>query len=211
MPLDSPSVRQELAKRLTEQLAHAGNQQANNFRPALQLAIESAINTDTFRSIFRSAVRRIHAAVLSGQGGGSGLDLQDSAVLTSTLQLGNRPRASSSCRAAGRQPERYYRPARSMGLWQLDSTISWIAIGTFVGALAAALGAVALARTGSQGPPARLGAALRRRRDRGRAADRPMVAAASGARSPAVEGGGDAIWHGTADLRTSACGSPGTG
>ena len=54
-PLDSESVRNELAKRLTEQLVLAGNQQANSFRPGVEVALEAAIDTDTFRSIFRSA------------------------------------------------------------------------------------------------------------------------------------------------------------
>src|SRR5947199_8843367 len=72
--LNEPAVRRELAKRLTEQLALTGNQPAVEFRPAFQLAIEAAIDTDTSRSILRTAVRRTHAAILSSQGGGSGLN-----------------------------------------------------------------------------------------------------------------------------------------
>src|SRR5262245_17982392 len=86
--LDSEDVRREMAERLTDQLARSGNQQAVNFRPAFELAVEAAINTDTFRSIFRTAVERTDRAHLEGQGGGAGLDLSDSvAILTSTLQL----------------------------------------------------------------------------------------------------------------------------
>src|SRR5947207_5752927 len=78
--LNEPAVRRELAKRMTEQLALSGNNQAVAFRPAFQLAIEAAIDTDTFRSIFRTAVRRTHQAILTGGGasGGTGLNLSDS-------------------------------------------------------------------------------------------------------------------------------------
>jgi hypothetical protein len=46
------------------------------------------IDTDTFRSIFRNAVRRTHQAILAGQGGAQGLDLSTSfALITSSLQV----------------------------------------------------------------------------------------------------------------------------
>jgi hypothetical protein len=87
--LDSSSVRHEMAARLTEQLARGGNQQAVNFRPAFELAVEAGINTDTFRSIFHTAVERTHEALLEGQStGGAGLNLSDSiAIITSSMQL----------------------------------------------------------------------------------------------------------------------------
>ncbi len=81
--LDEPAVRAELASRLTEELAKAGNQNAVNFRPAFQLAVEAAVDTDTFRSIFRTAVRRTHQAVLASNQGdtSTALDLSDSVSL----------------------------------------------------------------------------------------------------------------------------------
>jgi hypothetical protein len=86
-PLDSQVVRRELARKLTEQLVVAGNQQAVNFRPAFELAIESVIDTDTFRSIFRTAVRQTHEAILAGRGAEAGLNLGDSfALIASSLQ-----------------------------------------------------------------------------------------------------------------------------
>src|SRR4051794_7917322 len=86
--LDSSAVRQQMATRLTEQLARGGNQQAVNFRPAFELAVEAGINTDTFRSIFRTAVHRTHQALIEGQDTGAGLNLSDSlAIITSTLRL----------------------------------------------------------------------------------------------------------------------------
>ncbi len=50
----------------TEQLARSGNQNAIAFRPAVVLAIETVVDTDTFRSIFRTAIRRTHEALLQG-------------------------------------------------------------------------------------------------------------------------------------------------
>ncbi|MDQ4131852.1 MAG: hypothetical protein M3179_01295, partial [Actinomycetota bacterium] len=86
--LDSQPVRRELADRLTRQLVVNGNQQAVNFRPAFELAIQSAIDTDTFRSIFRDAVRRTHETVLTGRQSGTALDLSDSlSIISGTLQL----------------------------------------------------------------------------------------------------------------------------
>ena len=88
-PLNSQAVRTELARRLTAQLVEAGNQQATSFRPAFELALEGVIDTDTFKSIFRNAVRRTHESIIEqGEGGGRrGLDLGASfALITSSLQ-----------------------------------------------------------------------------------------------------------------------------
>ncbi len=86
--LNSSAVRHKLAERLTEQLAQSGNRQAVNFRPAYTLAIEAVIQTDSFRSIFRTAVRRTHASLLAGHPDGAALDLSDSvSIIASTLQL----------------------------------------------------------------------------------------------------------------------------
>src|SRR5438477_12677458 len=65
--LSEPTVRRELAKRLTEQLALSGNQQVVAFRPGCQLAIDAPVDTATFRPIFRTAVLRTHAALLRAQ------------------------------------------------------------------------------------------------------------------------------------------------
>lgn len=91
--LDEPEVRRELASRITEQLARAGNQTAVNYRPAMQLAVEAAVDTDSFRSIFRTAVSRTHTAILQSQDDGtdpttSALDLSDSiSIITANLSL----------------------------------------------------------------------------------------------------------------------------
>ena len=91
-----------MATTLTEQLARNGNQQAVNFRPAFELAVEAGINTDTFRSIFRTAVERTHQALLEGQADGAGLNLSDSiAIITSTLPAAGERRTRVASRAAG--------------------------------------------------------------------------------------------------------------
>ncbi len=85
--LDSEAVRHELALQLTDQLARRGNREVLAFRPAALLTMEAIIDTDTFKSIFATAVRRLHADLLAGTAG-SGLDLADSlSILSSSLQL----------------------------------------------------------------------------------------------------------------------------
>jgi len=144
--LDSQAVRRELAQRLTEQLIRSGNQQAISFRPAYQLAIEAAVDTDTFRSIFRTAIRRTHQAILEGTGGSAGLDLADSvAIITSTLQLpGNAAPSNVSSGGLNNSFTDITERLGSLGVWNLDDTISSISLIAFVGMVAAAGGAIAL-------------------------------------------------------------------
>lgn len=146
--LQSPTVQRELATELTEQLALAGNRQAVDFRPAFELAVEAAIDTDTFQSVFRTAVRRVHEALLAGQSAGAGLDLSDSvAIIASTLSL-------PSTAAPGQQEERALGASlidvtdrlSRLRVWQLDGITAaarWIGFGT---ALAAGVAAIAAAR-----------------------------------------------------------------
>jgi hypothetical protein len=144
--LDSQAVRRELAQRLTEQLIRSGNQQAISFRPAYQLAIEAAVDTDTFRSIFRTAIRRTHEAILAGTGGSAGLDLADSvAIITSTLQLpGNAAPSNAPSGGLNNSLTDITERLGSLGVWDLDDTISSISLIAFVGMIAAAGGAIAL-------------------------------------------------------------------
>jgi len=86
-PLNSEAVRTELARRLTEQLVQAGNQQATSFRPAFELALEGVIDTDTFKSIFRNAVRQTHKAILEGDGGRRGLDARQALETCQHLEM----------------------------------------------------------------------------------------------------------------------------
>jgi hypothetical protein len=101
--LDSSSVRRELAERLTEQLARAGNEQAIAFRPAAILAVEAVVDTDTFRSIFRTAIRQTHESLVEGLGGAGGLDLSDSfALVSASLEA---PSSGGSAKAAARDSD----------------------------------------------------------------------------------------------------------
>ena len=113
-PLNSEPVREELARRLTEQLVRAGNQQAVNFRPAFELALEGVIDSDTFRAIFRNAVRHTHQAILAGQGGGQGIDLGASfAIISQSLQVsGGAGNAATRAEGTEQQPHRRHRSAR---------------------------------------------------------------------------------------------------
>src|SRR5512132_1805139 len=148
-PLNSEAVREELARRLTAQLVEAGNQQATSFRPAFELALEGVIDTDTFKSIFRNAVRRTHEAILEqGEGGGrQGLDLGASfSLITSSLQ-------ASSGGGGGQQGASGLDNSLSdvtskiddLGLWDADGIASQVALACFLIGLAAAVGSIVLA------------------------------------------------------------------
>ena len=146
-PLNSEAVRTELARRLTEQLVQAGNQQATSFRPAFELALEGVIDTDTFKSIFRNAVRQTHKAILEGDGGRRGLDLGASfALITSSLQAsggggGNQQGASGLDNSLSDVSSRI----DDLGLWDAEGTIGQISGGAFIIGLAAIVGSIFLA------------------------------------------------------------------
>ena len=146
--LNSPSVRREVANRITEQLARGGNQQAVNFRPAFQLAVEAAIDTDTFRSIFRTAIKRTHEAILVDQSQGTtGLDLSDSfAIIASTLQLpDNAAPGQNTGSSLGTTFADTTERLASYGVWRLDDISGGIAFLALGGALALAIAAIAIA------------------------------------------------------------------
>ena len=81
-------MREQLAERITDDMAADGNQTAVEYRPAVQLAVQAAIDTDTFRAIFRNAVYRTHQAILAGHDQHPSLDLSESVTaITANLQL----------------------------------------------------------------------------------------------------------------------------
>ena len=146
-PLDSESVRNELAKRLTEQLVLAGNQQANSFRPGVEVALEAAIDTDTFRSIFRSAVERTHESILAGGGGSEGLNLADSfAILTSGLAPADDQTEVQGKDGLNNSLTDITEQFDELGIWELDDTIETLAIVFFVGSILAGTGGILVAR-----------------------------------------------------------------
>lgn len=146
-PLNSEAARRELARRLTEQLVRSGNQQAVNFRPAFELALEGVIDSDTFRSIFRNAVRRTHQAILEGQGGGQGLDLGASfSVISSSLQIsGGAGDAQQSKKGLNNSLSDVTERFDDLGIWDLEDTGNKIALAAFFTGLAAVVGSIVLA------------------------------------------------------------------
>src|SRR6266542_3098910 len=147
-PLNSEAVREELARRLTAQLVQAGNQQATSFRPAFELALEGVIDTDTFKSIFRNAVRRTHEAIISGQGGGRGLDLGASFSLnTSRIQSTSGGGGGGQQGASGLDNSLSDVTSKidDLGLWDAEGTASQVAAACFVIGLAAAAGSILVA------------------------------------------------------------------
>jgi len=146
-PLDSQDVRKELARRLTEQLVRAGNQQAVNFRPAFELALEGVIDSDTFRAIFRNAVRRTHEAILAGQGGGQGIDLGASfAIITQSLQVsGGAGNAQQGQKGLNNSLTDVTDRLDDLGIWDLEDTAGKIALAALLVGLAAAAGSIIVA------------------------------------------------------------------
>jgi NADH:ubiquinone oxidoreductase subunit 6 (subunit J) len=145
--LDSSVVRHQMASRLTEQLARGGNQQAVNFRPAFELAVEAGINTDTFRSIFRTAVERTHEALLEGQADGAGLNLSDSiAIITSTLQLpGSAEPGSQASGGLADSLEDVTDRLDNYRFWQWQDITAVLLVGAIAGAAIAATVGIVLA------------------------------------------------------------------
>ncbi|HMF84042.1 MAG TPA: hypothetical protein VKI01_12275 [Acidimicrobiia bacterium] len=147
-PLNSQAVRTELARRLTTQLIEAGNQQATSFRPAFELALEGVIDTDTFKSIFRNAVRRTHEAVVEQGGSGrQGLDLGASfALITSSLQGsggggGNQQGASGLDNSLSD----ITKTIGDYGLWDAEGIVGQITLAALVLGLGAVIGSILLA------------------------------------------------------------------
>jgi hypothetical protein len=143
--LRSPAIRHEIAARLTDQLAAAGNDQAVNFRPAFQLAVDGAIDTEAFRSIFRTAVRSTHHALLAG--GAKGIDLSQAlSVIATTLQLPNNARpGQKDATSLGSSFESATKRMADLHVWQIEGWAHslWL-LGTF-GGLAAGAAAIAVA------------------------------------------------------------------
>jgi hypothetical protein len=143
--LDSQDVRHEISTRLTEQLVRSGNQQAISFRPAFETGIESALETDTFHSIFRGAIRTAHADLLNGGSGGGGINLSESvSVVASTLRLSGNPAQEIKKGSFAASFSDVTKKLGDLGIWDLDDTITTIASLAIAVAIASAVGAVAV-------------------------------------------------------------------
>jgi hypothetical protein len=146
-PLNSGAVRTELARRLTDQLVQAGNQQATSFRPAFELALQGVVDTDTFKSIFRNAVRETHKAILEGGSGRQGLDLGASfALITSSLQAsGGGGGNQQGAQGLDNSLSDVTRKIDDFGLWDAEGTIGQVSAASFLVGLAAVVGSILLA------------------------------------------------------------------
>lgn len=147
-PLNSEAVRHELSRRLTEQLVQAGNQQATSFRPAFELALEGVIDTDTFKSIFRNAVRHTHKSIIEGEGGRRGLDLGASfALITSSLQASGSGGGGNQQGSSGLDNSLSDVTSKidDLGLWDAEGTVGQVTAAALVVGLAAVVASIVLA------------------------------------------------------------------
>jgi len=143
--LRSQAIRHKVSVELTDQLAAHGNEQAVDFRPAMELAVEGAIDTEAFQSIFRTAVATTHHDLLAG--GEKGIDLSQALpVIATNLQLPNNARpgqndASSMGNAFTQVTQRLH----DFHVWQIEGWAHslWL-LGVF-GGRAAGAAAIALA------------------------------------------------------------------
>jgi hypothetical protein len=148
--LNDAAVRREVAAQLTEQLARSGNQAAVNFRPAFQLAVEAAIDTDTFRSIFRTAVLRTHSGILASQESGSegvALDLSDTvSIIVANLSLPSSAAQGQASSSAGLGDSLADVTTRlsDLHVWDLQSYVDLLAGIGVLGGLVLSAAAVAL-------------------------------------------------------------------
>ena len=146
--LDSSSVRRELAEHLTEQLARAGNEQAIAFRPAAILAVEAVVDTDTFRSIFRTAIRQTHESLVDGLGGAARagpLRLVRAGLGQPRAAVGEQHHQASGG-GLGRSLADVTRRADQLHIWELDDIIELAAFIGIIGGIVLAAAAIALSR-----------------------------------------------------------------
>lgn len=143
--LDSDAVRHELALQLTDQLVKSGNRQVIAFRPAAQLTVETIVETDAFKSIFASSVRRLHASLLAGTAS-SGLDLSDSlGLLASGLQLNEAKTAAVDGAVKSGTMSDTIGKVADLPVWGWRDSLAYIAVGLLLLSFACALGSVWIA------------------------------------------------------------------
>jgi hypothetical protein len=127
--LNAESVRHFVAGELTDQLAQGGNRQALNVRPGFELAMEAVVDTGTFKSIFRTAVRKTHQGLLAGRAGGTRLDLSESAILASSAQLPDNARPGQQDKPAlGKSLDEVTTRLADLDVWQLKAWTARLAL-----------------------------------------------------------------------------------
>jgi len=143
--LRSPAIRHKIAVELTDQLAASGNEQAVNFRPAMELAIEGAVDTEAFQSIFRTAVATTHHDLLAG--GQKGINLSTALpIIATNLQLPNNARpGQNDASALGNDFSDVTHRMAELHVWQIEGWAHSLWLLGFFGGLAAGAAAIALA------------------------------------------------------------------
>ena len=143
--LDSEAVRHEVALQLTDQLVKSGNRQVIAFRPAAQLTVEALVDTDAFKSLFATAVRRTHASLLSGTGA-KGLDLSDTLeLLASGLSLNSEAKAIKSGAPKGGSFADTITAVADLPIWDWQDRLRFVKWSAIVVGLLGAAGCVAVA------------------------------------------------------------------
>ena len=203
--LDSDAVRHELALQLTDQLIKSGNRQVIAFRPAAQLTVETVIETDAFKSLFASSVRRLHASLLTGKADG-GLDLsQTLGLLASGLQLNSEKAAVAKGASSDGTMSETIAKVADLPVWGWRDALAFAAIGLLVLAIVSSIASVWVAANRRLGV-VRVGLAavtagvlilvllmIGQRVATGFASDSSLRRAI-----------GDAVWEATDDLRATA-------
>ncbi|MEN9644150.1 MAG: hypothetical protein RL238_819 [Actinomycetota bacterium] len=204
--LDSEAVRHEVAVQLTDQLVQSGNREIIAFRPAALLTVEALVDTDAFKSIFATAVRRTHSSLIAGDGA-SGLDLSDSlALLAEGLQLKTEQSAPIGGSSTNSMAD-VMTTVADLPIWGWRGALSVAAFGALGVGLAAAVGSVLVAADRRKGV-VRVGFAL----SAGGASLVVVIAVASViaagfATDPALKTAvQEAVWEAAADLRATGFG-----
>ena len=146
--LDSEPVRASVATEITDTLVRHGRSSAANFRPAYQLALESLVRTDAFRTVFHDTLLRSHRALFAGSGTSSSLDLSATMKLLSAnlqIQAGESTSAADAQESALRSVfPQWTEGLANIGVVEFAARIELIGWGLLILALAVATGVVLL-------------------------------------------------------------------
>ncbi len=143
--LNSASVRQALAERITDALSGQAIGSLTSFRPALLAIVEELETTEAFRGIFHDAVEQTHHAVFERHAARALLELGDLLTILSTTtaqtnsDLANRLPSQASSLLIDATPM-----VNRLKLWRVASGDRWVDDLAWGIAAAAAVGALIL-------------------------------------------------------------------
>ena len=123
--LDSQVVREELAKQITDALVANGPSEIASFQNVLRPVIDSMIQTDAFRGIFRTAVGDAHQYLFTEGGNAALVNLSESlGILTASLRISNPDAASILPAASDKFLVDLGDEIRGLQLWKISSRIA---------------------------------------------------------------------------------------